>query len=1514
MKTENLKKPLAFLMAVLMSVSCFGQSMGVAAADTGTEPDEGTDSYEESLVGDERAIEELPLSIGEIESIQSNTATFTIKLDADQDIELIEEGIDPGTGADGVSETASVKELYTSEVKIPQGGAIRALGSTLASAIGMAFPAVTANAADDNKDSMKVSYSGYAGYCGHRTGIKYISESGKYKNHLVYCMDLNKNTTSGTVTAGGKIKAQITFCLVNGARTLNGTCYTSKYSAGSAAADYFITSAAIHVLNGEVSLSYYNDGSKVYKKIEQMVTDAKHLDKNEYNIETGLTKSISYTISPKTTDWKEVSEGLYKTSAKFVRTKSGTVSDVKYKITGAPNGLTVGEINKDASDIVDEEDLKKYDICVAQTDKDKASSNFYLYANSDAMNKIIEQSATIKVQAKAYADEKGGRKWTPTVVSQQKITFLEEFNTLSAKATVKVTSNFKPGSFSFEKTDKFTGDPIDGATYYLYEDPDCEDLLCEMTPVANHKGLYGSDIQTLTQDKYYLKEVDNPQSYQLDEKVYEISTDYFTFYDADGKVTKKATKTFTHAENPEPVGIIVTKKDSFSRNEIKNAGFAVFDDEACTKRTLIDSTKDNTQVPIFHYDEDLGGAVSEKFMKTQDTYYVKEVEIPAGYKDPKTVWKVSPDYGDVAQLTVENTPLRCDVTANKQDRETGDKAQGDAKLSGATYGLYAAENITYPDGTGIVTYKSGDTITADKGSDLKVMETEAKKDALLATVKTDKDSDFSFGNLYFGNYYIKEIEPSEGYLLDETVYPVKFKEAKDVHEDISLTLNVVEQVKKQAFQIIKVSTDGNTGEADIIEGAEFTVKLKSDIEKNGWEVAKTYDTMVTDKKGYAKSIELPYGTYLVKETKTPKELWKTDDFTVTVTEDSREPQVWRAMNDAPFEAYIRLVKKDKESGEVVLLSGATFKIKKAGDTAYVEQKVGDKKISEFVTDDTGTITTPLKLKFGDYEVTEIKAPEGYLIRTGSIPFKITKEGAVQVTEDTDGDPVITVEVENTPVKGSITIHKEGEILSTAEYDTIVDRILTAVTGDNRSVRFRYENAPLKGAVYNLIADEDIYTPDHQKDASGNRKIATIGSIAAKKDTVVAVLTTDEKGEAKADNLPLGKYRIVEVTAPVGYVLDESAKQVELTYKDDHTEVVYENAAFTDERVKTQLSIIKKNAVTEIPVEGATYGVYATVDITGKDGSVLVKADSLIESVKTDAEGKAVFEADLPLGRYYVKEIEAAPGYLKDESEYEVDFTYKDPKQAVLTQEIEIKEVPIIVEVSKSDITTGKEITGAKLEITDKNGETYAAWTTDGKPYTLNAIPAGEYTLKETFAPYGYLIANEVAFTVEETGEIQKVSMTDERVKGFIEIYKTDSETKDALKGAVFEIRDEKGKVIEKLVTNKKGYAKSKELDICTYKENGDYEKDIPYTVVETKAPKGYILDDTPHEVVIQYDDSATETVGYTLEVTNKPDKPDEPKLPQTGGDYKAWRFILLGGLFLGAGIIGFIRGRKRKRG
>lgn len=1486
------------------------------------------------IAGEERSNDkdEFPLSVGEIENIQSNTASFGIYLDPGQDESVIEETLDTdytyefGTEeddssddnsdsgdeeADGTDTSSASKTRDVCLNEHPTNSVLYSRFEKLyETVLNNTIPTINAEAAD-SKDSMTVSYAGYVSYCYSRTGIKYISDEGPYKNHLVYCLDFNKDTTDGKVTAGGKVKAQITYCLVNGARTLGGLCHNDKYSTGSADYDYCVTSGAIHVLNGEASLSYYNDGSTVYNKIAAMVGDAKKIDKTKYNLETGLTKSITYTISPKSTKWKEVSDGLYKTTDKIVRTKSGTITDVKYSITNAPEGLTTGEINKDASDIVDEKDLKKYDIAIAQTDKDKASSNFYIYCNQEAMEKIIADNVTLKVQIKVYSNEKGGRKWTPTVVSQQKITFLESFTPVSAKATVKVISTGKLGSFSFQKTDKFKKSPIDGATYYLYEDKDCDDLLCEVVQDPKINGLYGTGVETLTQSKYYLKEVDAPEGYELDETVYEIDTAYFTLYDADGKITQKPTKTFIHDEYPEPISVIVTKKDDFTKKEITTAGFAVFNDEACTVRTIIDAERNPAVVPIFHYNKDLGYAISSKFMKTQDTYYVKEVEVPAGYKEPTSVWKVSPNYGEVAYVQATNQPVRCSVDADKKDKKTG-TAQGDATLAGATYGLYASEDIKYPDGSGVVTYKAADPIKSTKGTEFKFIEVAATKGTLLATVKTDAKGEFNFSNLYLGNYYIKEIKESEGYLLDGTTYPVDFKSEKDTKKDIKVVRHVTETVKQQAFEILKVSTDGSNIEIDKVQGAEFTVKLKSDIEKNGWEAAKAYCTLTTNADGYAKSIELPYGTYIVKETKTPKDLYKTADFEVKITEDSRTPQAWRTLNDAPFKAYIRFIKKDKESGEIVLLPGVTFKIRKAGTEEYVEQKVGDKRISEFVTDETGTVTTPLMLKYGDYEVTEVKAPEGYLISEDIISFNVTKDGAIEMTEDIDGDPVISIEIENQPVKGSISIHKSGEVLIGAEYDTIVDRILTAVTGDNRSVRFKYENKPLKDAVYKIIADEDIYTPDNQKDEEGNRKVAVINDIPANKDAVIALLTTDEEGKAELNDLPLGKYRIEEEKAPEGFVLDKEAKHIELRYANDHTEVVYESAELLDKRVKTELKLIKKDSVSETPVQGAWYGVYATADIKSPDGEVLVATDTLINSGITDENGSIAFDAELPLGRYYVKEIETAPGYVTDPNEYEVDFTYQNPEIELLSKEIEVKETPITVEVSKTDVTMGTEIIGAQLEIIDTNGETYAAWNTDGKPHTLNAMPAGKYILKETAAPYGYMIATEAEFTVEETGDIQKVVMKDERVLGNIEIIKTDSETKKPLKGVKFEIRDKKGKVIQKLKTDKKGKAVSKDLSICTYKKNGEYDKNITYVIVETKTKKGYILDEKEHKVVMSYKNTPKKNVKYQLNITNKPEKKTVTKLPQTGGSFNVRLFTASGITLILIGLIIFVLAKKRR--
>lgn len=1451
------------------------------------------------MVGEKADFDNYPLSEGEIESVSSNQATITIRLDEDGNVDWDEDTVEESDDTEDTTEENSDE--------VAHAGIMTKVKSLFADMADKLSPVMTAYAAAKG-DTMKVSYSGYAIYCGHSIGIKYISESGDYYHRLVYCMDLNKGTTSGTTTAttaGSKIKPAVTYCLVNGARTLGGTCHTSKYSAGSAAADYFVTSAAIHVCNGEISLSYYNNGSTVYNKIVALVTDAKAAAKTDaYDAATGYTKSISYDISPKKSDWEEIGDGLYRTKDKFVRTKTGTITDVKYSITGAPSGLTTGEIKTDASKIDDESDLKKYDICIAQTDASSASSNFYLYCNSEAMEKILKNNSVIKVKAKAYSKEYGGRKWSPTVVSQQKITFLEQFTPSLDSATVKVTANYKEGSFSLQKTDTFTHNPVSGATYYLYEDKECEDLLCKLS-VTGTDGMTVSGKLILTEDKYYLKEVLEADGYTLDENVYEIGLEYFTLYDSSGKVTQQG-KVYSVEETPEPVGVIVKKTDAFSLNEIKNAGFAVFDDKACTVRTKI--SDGGAEVPVFYYSEDLGFAASEKFTKKQEIYYVKEVEIPDGYKDEGKVWEVKPNYGEFSTLSVTNTPIRCDVQVDKKDKETGTQ-QGDAKLAGAVYGLYAAEDIIYPDKSGVVTYKAGDNITSTKGVDFQSLGVEAKANTLLATVKTDENGEFNFGNLYYGNYYIKEIQESEGYMLDSTVYNVHYKEEQNTHKDISLTRHVTETVKKQAFQIVKISTDGSDDEeVEKVEGAEFTVKLQSDVDKNGWENAKTYDTLVTDEEGYAKSIELPYGTYLVRETETPEELYKVDDFQVVIDQDSREPQAWRVMNDVPFKAYIRLVKKDAESGETVLLSNVTFKIKNVATDTYVEQKVGSKKISEFTTDETGTITTPLKLKYGDYEVEEITAPEGYLITEETFPFTVTKTGAVQVFEDEDGDPVIEVEIENQPVKGSISIHKEGEVLVGTEYDTIIDRILTEITGDDRSVTFEYETQGLADAEYQLIADEDIYTPDYQVDEEGNRIIAVVNDVPAIKGAVIATLTTDENGDASIDDLPLGKYHLEEVKAPVGFVLNEEVKKITLSYVDDHTDVVYESATFANDRTKTQLSLVKTNKTNQNPVEGATYGVYTVEDIVDVDGEVLVEANSLVDTLTTDEEGKATSEADLPLGNYYLKEIEAAPGYLVDENEYPLNYTYQDQKTAIITQDLAVEETPIIVEVSKTDITTGEELVGATLEIVDSNGETYAAWKTDGQPYQLNAIPAGDYTLKETAAPYGYKIANEVDFTVEETGDIQKVAMTDERVKGRIEINKISSKDKKPIKGVTFEVRDKDGNVLQTLITDKNGYAETELLDICTYNEDGSFGEDIHYFVVETKAAEGYILDSTPHEVVLQYDEEAPEVVVYQLQLKNKP---STPKLPQTGGNFKTWIFAIVG---LAVTLTGVVVYRKRRKG
>ena len=271
----------------------------------------------------------------------------------------------------------------------------------------------------------------------------------------------------------------------------------------------------------------------------------------------------------------------------------------------------------------------------------------------------------------------------------------------------------------------------------------------------------------------------------------------------------------------------------------------------------------------------------------------------------------------------------------------------------------------------------------------------------------------------------------------------------------------------------------------------------------------------------------------------------------------------------------------------------------------------------------------------------------------------------------------------------------------------------------------------------------------------------------------------------------------------------------------------------------------------------------------------------------------------------MKEIETPKGYVLGEDIFELDASYQGDDVKVIELEAEFENYPTKLEISKTDITGEYELKDATLSIIDKDGNVVETWKSDGKPHVIDRIPVGEYILCEEAAPYGYKIANEVKFTVENTKELQQVSMKDELVSGKIIIEKTDADTGKGIAGVKFEIRDKDGNVIETLVTDKNGHAESKELPIAVFKD-GNFVEDIKYYVVETKAAEGYILDSTPHEVVLQYDDDAPDVVEYTLKLTNKP---TEPKLPQTGDNMNPWWFTGVGLVTIVAGIMVF---RKRK--
>ena len=609
----------------------------------------------------------------------------------------------------------------------------------------------------------------------------------------------------------------------------------------------------------------------------------------------------------------------------------------------------------------------------------------------------------------------------------------------------------------------------------------------------------------------------------------------------------------------------------------------------------------------------------------------------------------------------------------------------------------------------------------------------------------------------------------------------------------------------------------------------------------------------------------------------------------------------------------------------------------------------------------------------------MSAPFGYVVNDKYVNISVDTDTAFETDGDTN-DAIITVEYSDAPAVGELTVEKKGEVL---------DGFKGGLLASSYEKEFVYKEGSLAGAKFKVYAAEDIYTADNQKDADGNRiKYYSKGDL-------VTTLTTGKDGKATAKNLPLGQYRVVEVEAPYGYVLNPNEQKVTFTYVDDKTPVIKESLTFSDDRQKLDMSVTKLDAEDNTPIAGAVFGLYADEDIKNVDGKVIIEKGTLLEKATSDENGKIAFVKDYPFAKYVARELVKPAGYVTNEEAVNFDTKYQgqDVKTAVYNSEY--KNTPTTFEFTKTDITSGAELTGATLTVLDKDGNVVDTWTSDAKEaHVIKRLVVGEiYTLREEFAPYGYLNATDIQFTVEDTGKVQHVEMKDEVPTGSIVINKdgefvTDTTLmkgywydfifnffKDSLAGVTFDVYAKEdivsadgldtvyhkagdkvativtndkgiariddlplgkyylvetktidgfvlddtpiertvtgkdGKVLDTLTTDKNGHAESKELPICTYNEDGSFKEDIHYTVVETKAADGYILDETAHDVTLRYDDNAPDVVVATLKLVNVP---TEPKLPQTGDNANPLLYLGIGALALITGVGVGLRGRKKK--
>ena len=775
-------------------------------------------------------------------------------------------------------------------------------------------------------------------------------------------------------------------------------------------------------------------------------------------------------------------------------------------------------------------------------------------------------------------------------------------------------------------------------------------------------------------------------------------------------------------------------------------------------------------------------------------YTLEEVDTAIRYVVPEKQ-TAAVEWNTVTNKSFTNILKKWNVTVTKSDAETG-LPQGDATLAGAVYGIY-------------------------------------KGDQLVDTYTTDANGQFTTKYYVCGDdWTIREITPSEGYLLDNTVYPIGAAAKNYTVEYNTTASDVTEQIIKGRIAIIKHTDDGETQLETPEVGAEFAIFLKA---AGSYDNAKASerDYLTCDENGYAATKDLPYGIYTVHQAKGWDGRELLADFDVYIAKDG---QTYRYLaNNRNFESYIKIVKVDAETGKVIPLAGAGFRLYRP-DRSLITQTFTYPEVTTidtFYTNSDGYLITPEKLEYGTgYSLVEVSAPCGYTLNSEPIYFDVTADNATEENTVT----VVEVTKPNTAQKGVIRISKSGEAFSSVtEADSIYQPVF-AVKG-------------LAGAVYEITAAEDIITPD--------------GTLRYAAGEVVDTVTTDETGLAESKPLYLGKYEVKEITAPTGYVLNTEVHTAELVYAGQEVEITETAADFCNERQKAAVSLDKVLEQDERfsigksdELSAVTFGLFAAEKLTAADGSI-IPADGLLESVSVDKNGHAVCKTDLPFGSYYLKELSTDGHYILSDEKYPIVFEYAGQDTAL----VEIKAnggAPIENKLLYGEIhglkkdENGIGLAGALIglfradctEFTTENAILTATSAEDGS-FSFARVPYGNWIVREIEAPTGFVLSEKThPVTVDADGAVIEVEIENTRIRGTVQLTKTDRDYPDSkLTGAEFTIYCDSN-------SNKELDADDELVGTLTETGIGVYEmSDLlygGYFVKETKAPEGFYLDDNAY--------------------------------------------------------------------